>query len=89
MRITNILLPPLCALSIIILFCSLLVFAPVKFISSLPLRPALQKSSVPIPYYAIKQDTIPRLFPLKEILLETTENPSVELCGFILFPYFS
>jgi len=54
-KLTEILLPPLCVLSIIILFLPLLVFTPVKFISSLPLRPALQKSSVPIPSYAINR----------------------------------
>jgi len=82
----------LCVLSIIILFFPLLVITPIKFISSHPLCPVLQKSSAPIPYYAINQDTIPRLFPLKDILWENTENPSfrlsstsktVKLCGFI------
>jgi hypothetical protein len=65
---------PLCPQ--VLFFFSLLDYTPVKFFSSLPLRPALQPSTVPIPYYAIKQDTIPWLFTLKDILLENTENPS-------------
>jgi len=50
-KLTKILLPPLCP-QFYSLFFTLLVFTPAKIISSLPLRSALQKSSVLKPSYA-------------------------------------
>jgi hypothetical protein len=67
--------PPLCVLSIIIIFSCFNFYYGKSYLLSL--CPALQKSSAPIPCYAIKQDTILGLFPLIVILLENTENPSV------------
>ena len=73
-RITDILLPPLCVLSIIVLFFPC--FCSSKIYQISPSSSSSPKNSVPIPSYAIKKHTIYRLFPLKNIPLENTENSS-------------
>jgi hypothetical protein len=88
-KLTEILLPPLCVLSIIILFFPLLVFTPVKFSCSLPLGTALQKKLSTDTLLSYKARYNSSVISIKVILLENTEIPSVKLCGFILLPFFS
>jgi len=92
-RITDILLPPLCVLSIIVLFFPC--FCSSKFIRFAPLRPALQKtqflyllcykkaynlSVIPIKKYSLGEH--------RESLWRSRIPEGIRDCGFILFPLF-
>ncbi len=86
-KLTEILLPPLCVLSIIILFSSFSFYSG-KFASALSLPPLFKRLSTDTQLcYKIGYNCL--VISIKRYSFENTENPSVKLCGFILFPYFS
>jgi hypothetical protein len=69
-------------------FFPLLVFTPVKFISSLPLRSALQKNPVPIPTMLLTGYKA-SVISIKRYSVGEHRESLCEICGFILLPYFS